>query len=133
MMERPSRVWRGTKEKVAAEVAAGTVARNWADVLWPDAAVDAVDAVLADYEADVAALVADGRVPGDADVLAAAERAVTRLNAVDAEHALIETTEREHLCEYIQAVPEAHGVDVSAMAARHGFDDGDLAGLWRDW
>jgi hypothetical protein len=37
------------------------------------------------------------------------------------------------LCEYIQAVPEAHGVDVSAMAARHGFDDGDLAGLWRDW
>jgi hypothetical protein len=133
MMERPSRVWRGTKEKAAAEVAAGTVARNWAESLWPDAAVDAVDAVLADYEADVAALVAGGRVPGDADVLAAAERAVSRLNAVDHEHAVIETGEREQLCEYIQAVPEAHGVDVSAMAARHGFDDGDLAGLWRDW
>ncbi|MFE3459644.1 hypothetical protein ACFXKD_19050 [Nocardiopsis aegyptia] len=133
MMTRPSRAWRETKKDVAAEVAAGTCEENWAERLWPDAPVEAIDVVLADYEADVAALVADGGVPGDAAVLAVAERAVTRINAVDHEHGMIETTERERLCEYIQAVPEAHGVDVTAMAARHGFDDGDLAGLWRDW
>ena len=133
MMMRPSLAWRETKKDVAAEVAAGTCEENWAEDLWPEAAVEAVDAVLADYETDVAALAAGGRVPGDTDVLAAAERAVTRLNAVDVEHVVIETTEREELCEYVEAVPEAHGVDVESMAARHGFDYGDLAGLWRDW
>ncbi|KOX22264.1 hypothetical protein [Nocardiopsis sp. NRRL B-16309] len=133
MMMRPSRVWRETKKDVAAEVAAGTCEENWAEHLWPDAAVEAIDAVLADYEADVAALVADGALPGDTAVLAAAERAVTRINAVDHEHGMIETGERERLCEYIWAVPAGHGVDLTAMAARHGFDEGDLAGLWRDW
>ncbi|WP_121180367.1 hypothetical protein [Nocardiopsis sp. Huas11] len=133
MMTRPSLAWRETKKDMAAQVAAGTREENWAEHLWPEAAVEAIDAVLVAYETEAAALVADGAAPGDDAVLAVAERAVTGLNAADEEHGIIETTEREELCEYIEAVLEAHGVDVTGLAARRGFDPGDLAGLWRDW
>jgi hypothetical protein len=45
-----------------------------------------------------------------------------------------ETTEREELCEYIDASLEESGIDVQALEARQGIDPRDgLAGQWRDW
>ena len=137
MIERPSQKWQRTTTEQVERIARGEIdedhAEAWAVRLWPAAPVAKIDEVLAVYEADIAALAESGAVPGDEAVLVAAEKAVTGLNEIDLEHGLIETGEREELCEYVDAVPRSQGVDMAALARRHGFDDGDLAGLWRDW
>jgi hypothetical protein len=57
------------------------------------------------------------------------------LNEINGDHdgAGYETDERYELCEYISACLAEAGVDVGALAARHGLDPADIAGQWRDW
>ncbi|MFK4595915.1 hypothetical protein [Streptomyces pristinaespiralis] len=90
----------------------------------------ATDSVLGAYEAEAADL---GGTASDEAVLAAVRRVVLALNDIDAEHGTYCTIEREDLCEYIDTVLSERGVDVVALAARHGMDGDDIAGEWRDW
>src|SRR5690349_4335949 len=102
MIERPSQRWQRRVADQEAAVAAGTLPRDqaYAAQLWPADATAAIDAILAAYEREVEAL----RPVPDQAAWAAVERVVLALNAIDDEQAVIETGEREELCEYIDAV-----------------------------
>ncbi len=129
MIERPTAGWRRTVAEQAVEVATGTLAADeaFAARLWPSDFVEAVDAALDEYEARV-------RQPAEDDaVVEAVKQVVLALNAIDEEHGCIETGEREQLCEYIDDVLVATGVDVDALAARCGTNRTDLIDSWRDW
>lgn len=131
MIDRPSSRWRREVAEQQAALAAGTVLpeQAYAAQLWPlefTAAVDA--AALEAYERDVEHL----KSPTDDAVWSAVERVVVALNAAD-EEALIETGEREELCQYIDDVLAGAGVDLSALTARRGIDRHELTDTWRDW
>ncbi|GAA1420975.1 hypothetical protein ACFQZ4_00640 [Catellatospora coxensis] len=130
MIERPTAKWRQRVLEQRQAVAAGTLSPDdaYAERLWPLEFTDAVDAALADYEAEIAAL----RRPSDDDLFAAAERVVLALNHADREHARIETGEREQLCAYIEDVITHTGIDVPALCARRG-DDREALTAGRDW
>ncbi|MFC7241460.1 hypothetical protein ACFQO7_03090 [Catellatospora aurea] len=130
MIERPSAAWRQEVLEQRQAVAAGTLSPDdaYAEHLWPLEFIDAVEAALAAYEAEIAAL----RDPSDDDLFAAAERVVLALNDADEEHGRIETGEREELIEYIEAVITHTGVDVPTLCARRGEDREALTGA-RDW
>ncbi|GAB3108120.1 hypothetical protein GCM10027160_05730 [Streptomyces calidiresistens] len=97
---------------------------------YPPDLLGAVDAALDAYAADVAAL---GGAPRDIEVMARIEGVVTALNDLDERYGFIETIEREELCDHIDAVLTAHGVDLDALAARAGIGRWELTDAWRDW
>jgi len=131
MIERPSQQWQRRVADQEAAVAAGTLPRDqaYAADLWPADVTAAVDAVLAAYEREIQAL----PTVTDEAAWAAVERVVLALNAVDEKSAVIETGEREDLCEYIDAVLTAAGVDVAALTGRRRLDRAELTDSWRDW
>jgi hypothetical protein len=68
----------------------------------------------------------------DEAVWHAVERVVVAINDADAASGpVIDTITREELCEYIEEVLVAAGVDVDALLERRGVDE--VAGEWRDW
>jgi hypothetical protein len=138
MVDRPTAVWRADVARDAADLAAGVIGPEDAVSarLWPDEMIRATDAVLDGFEADVAGL-ADHRweASTDAEVLEVIERTVRALNAVNNQFhgAAYETDERELLCEYIDRVLGASGIEADELARRNGLDGGDVTGPWRDW
>ncbi|WP_155368580.1 hypothetical protein [Catellatospora vulcania] len=130
MIERPTTEWRRAVREQQQALAAGTLSPDeaYAERLWPRAFTDAVDAALAAYEAEVAAL----REPSDDELFAAAEHVVLALNDIDEEHGHIETDERDELCAYIEDVLTDAGVDVRALCARRG-EDREALTAGRDW
>ena len=97
--------------------------------LYPAAFTADVDAALAAFErqADQADPTSDGEVWG------LIEAVVESLNAVSERWELIETGEREELCQYIDDVLTAAGVDVAALASRSRIDRSDITDEWREW
>ncbi|MFE4721733.1 hypothetical protein ACFRLW_36045 [Streptomyces sp. NPDC056728] len=99
--------------------------------LFPDSLLVATDSVLDSFEAELALPqdVSDGRV------FDAVQRVVLALNAVNDEHngAAYETDEREQLCHYIDESLTERGIDVVALASRHGLGRYQLTDRWRDW
>ncbi|WP_144120986.1 hypothetical protein [Catellatospora sichuanensis] len=120
MIDRPTNHWRESVHHEREQVAAGILAPEdaFTEEFWPPTFIEAVDIALAAYENEVAGL----RDPSDDDVSAVAERVVLALNEIDAEDDLIETGERDELCEYIEAVLTNAGIDVDALCARRGED-----------
>src|SRR5947208_422394 len=120
MAERPTTNWRGGIAKEAAELAAGILDPDCACMieLYPEELLLETDAVLDVFEAELPTLT-DG---GDARILAAVERVILALNAVNEAHdeCAFETDEREQLCAYIDEALTEQGVDVAALTARHG-------------
>ena len=131
MIERPSQVWQRRVAEQQVAVAAGTLPRDqaYAAELWPADATAAIDVTLAAYEQEIAGL----PTVTDEAAWAAVERVVQALNTIDEAQAVIETGEREELCEYIDAVLTAKGVDVTALTARRSLHRGELTDAWRDW
>jgi hypothetical protein len=131
MIERPSQKWQRRVADQEAAVAAGTLPRDqaYAAQLWPADATAAIDAILAAYEQEIEGL----RPVADEAAWAAVERVVLALNAVDDQQNMIETGEREELCEYLDAVLTAAGVDVTALTSRRSLHRGELTDAWRDW
>ncbi|MFI6761746.1 hypothetical protein ACIBF5_21660 [Micromonospora sp. NPDC050417] len=131
MSERPTDEWRRDVREEAEAIRAGTLTQEeaYAAELWPSGFITAVDGALDAYEADVRAF----RTPSDEEVLVAVQRVVLALNAIDEEHGNIETGEREQLCEYVDDVLTAAGIDVGALTARRGIDRTELTDSWRDW
>ncbi|MEU4770492.1 hypothetical protein [Micromonospora sp. NPDC023644] len=131
MITRPTEKWGRSVREQRAAIAAGTLAEDaaYAPRLWPEPFITAVDAALDAYEADVRSLSS----PSDAEVFAAVERVVSALNAVNEEHGRIETGEREDLCEHVDVVLTASGLDVEALTSRRGIGRAELTDEWRDW
>jgi hypothetical protein len=131
MIERPSQKWQRKVAEQEAAVAAGTLPRDqaYAAQLWPADATAAVDATLRAYEKEVLGL----RPVSDEAAWAAVERVVRALNAIDGAQNVIETGEREELCEYLDAVLVSAGVDVVAFASRRGLHRSEVTDAWRDW
>lgn len=131
MITRPSRRWSDEARDQRSSIAAGTLAEAdaYAVHLWPEAFTAAVDTASDAYETEVRML----GVPSDEEAFGCVQRIVTALNAINEEHGVIATVEREELCEYVDAVLTAAGVDVTALTARHGLDRSALTDRWRDW
>jgi hypothetical protein len=130
MTERLTDGWRRQVAEQEAAVAAGTLAPDEADAAaaWPPEFIAAVDAAMAPFERTVAAL---GPAPADEAVWAAVQQVVEALNDVEGQ---VDTITREELCEGIEKVVAAAGVDVSALLIRRrGEDRSDLTDEWRDW
>ncbi|MEU7122912.1 hypothetical protein [Streptomyces zaomyceticus] len=131
MAERPTTSWREGIAREAEQLAAGTLDPGCACMadLYPDELLVATDTVLDSFDEEVAGL--DGAE--DVQVFAAVERVVLALNAVDDIHCGYETDEREALCDYIDKALTENGIDVVALAARHGLGRYELTDKWRDW
>jgi hypothetical protein len=120
MVERPTDTWRADVEEDPA-----------AAELYPASMIQRTDEVLAEFEAEVAAF----DDPADDEVFAAVENVVLALNDVNDEYdgAAYETDERELLCAYLDATLTEAGIDVPALAARHGLGQYEITDKWRDW
>ncbi|MFE5210373.1 hypothetical protein [Streptomyces sp. NPDC056600] len=115
------------------ELAAGTLDPECACMteLFPEPLIEATEEVLADFETDLVAL----EQPTDAQVFACVEKVVLALNAVNERFggAAYETDEREELCDYIDATLSECGIDVPALASRHGLGRYEITDRWRGW
>lgn len=82
------------------------------------------------FEQLIAKLAALGERAGEEEKLDASRTAVEALNALDEENAnmLIETGEREELCDLCNRIASAAGLDPS----KYGGGEGP-ASMWRDW
>ncbi|WP_406303895.1 hypothetical protein OHA61_18095 [Streptomyces sp. NBC_00885] len=116
MAIRPSATWRD-------EVSQNADAAE----LYTPVMLEATDAALAAFEDEARSL---GEA-SDERILAAVERVVEQLNTIDGEHGAFCTIEREDLCEYIDQVVTAQGIDVSDLLARQDMEE--LTERWRDW
>ena len=87
------------------------------------------DAVKSIFDSLIAALQEKGQGASEADKVALFEKAVLALNDLDAQiSGLIETGEREDLCELINEISVATGLDPE----QYGDGEG-LASEWREW
>jgi len=131
MTTRPTERWHHLTTTQQAALAAGTISADgaWAPHLWPLEFIAAVDPVLIAYEREIADLPDPS---DDAAIWAAVERVVLALNAAD-DNNHIETGEREALCDYLDGVLTAAGVDVEGLTARRGLGRHELTDTWRDW
>jgi hypothetical protein len=77
----------------------------------------------------ITGLLSLGENAGEQEKLNLFEKALLELNALDNEiEGLIETGEREDLCELIDRITTAAGLDPEDYA-----DGGGIADLWREW
>ncbi|WP_282704250.1 hypothetical protein [Streptomyces sp. CC219B] len=133
MAERPSQYWRSEIVKEARAVADGAMSPDCASFLgvYSESFLEAVDAALAAFEAEVRELGA----ASDTQILTVVERAVLALNRVnqEAEGGSIDTDEREQICLFIDEVLTEGGVDVGELAARHGVSRYAITDRWRQW
>ncbi|MEU8619678.1 hypothetical protein [Streptomyces sp. NPDC048623] len=131
MSERPTTSWRKGIAREAEQLATGTLDPGCACMadLYPEELLTATDTVLDSFDAEVAELDSTE----DVQVFAVVERVVLALNAVDDIHCGYETGEREALRAYIDQALSEHGVDVTALTARHGLGRYELTDKWRDW
>jgi hypothetical protein len=133
MTERPTVQWRVYLEEQEAAVAAGTLDPGsdaaFALRLYPAAFTADVDAALTAFENQVDR----AQLASDDEVWRLIERVVVSLNAVSERWELIETDEREELCQYIDDVLSAAGADLPALAARSGIRRSEVTDQWREW
>ncbi|MFJ6086526.1 hypothetical protein ACIQI8_34585 [Streptomyces sp. NPDC092369] len=133
MAERPTTNWRDGIAEEAEELAAGTLDPECACMvgLFPEALLTSTDAVLDSFEMELAGL--DGA--DDAQIFGVVERVVLALNAVNAAHneGAYDTDEREQLCDFIDQSLTERGIDIAALAARHGLGMYQITDKWRKW
>ena len=133
---RPSDDWRCKVEEQAAMLAQGSLSPDeaYASHLWPESLLVSTDAALAAFEDELHALVS----PSDDDILSVVMRVVLVLNKINEQQGRAgqmgyETGEREELCDYIDASFGEAGIDVEALAARHGIGRWEITDAWRRW
>lgn len=136
MVARPSDKWQKEVEEQAAALAKGTLSpdRAYAATLWPESLRVSTGAALAAFEHELRALSS----PSDADVFGLVQRLVSALNEITEQHERsgktgYETGEHEELCQYIDMSLEEAGIDVKALAARHGLSEYEITDQWRRW
>jgi hypothetical protein len=125
--------WRRDLEEQQAAVTAGTLDPEsdnaWALTLFRQAFTADVDAALTAFERNVE----QTDLSSAHEVWVLIRGVVLSLNTVSERWELIETGEREELCQYIDDVLTAAGVDLSAVASRSGIDRSEVTDEWREW
>jgi hypothetical protein len=133
MAVRPTDCWRAGIAEEENEVASGTLDPECAVMarLYPESLLVRTDEVLSAFDAEVGAF----SDPSDDQIFDAVEHVILALNTVNAEHdgTGYETGEREALCLYIDGTLEEAGIDVAALAARHGLSRYTITDRWRRW
>jgi len=68
-------------------------------------------------------------------IMKAIERLVCGLNKVNlrCDHTLIETDQREDICEFVDKVIVAKGIDIDTLAASQNCGRSELTDPWREW
>lgn len=103
--------------------------QRWAESDLPQYTPQACEAVAHVFDRLIDELDALGPAADEAAKLAAFKKAVVTLNAMNEEDdGLIETGEREDLCELVNAIATAAGLD----PAQYGDGEGP-ASEWREW
>lgn len=99
--------------------------------LFPESLLSRTDEALSAFESEVRAF----SDPSDGQVFRVVEHLVLTLNVINDDHkgAAYETDEREALCKYIDQMLDEAGVDVEALAARHGLSRYAITDRWRRW
>ncbi|WP_192581303.1 hypothetical protein [Micromonospora sp. AMSO12t] len=134
MPERPTARWLRYVEEQTAQLQAGTLQEPeeaWALSDFPRPLITATDAALSDFERRLVQIDPES----DAVVLAVVQQVVLALNAVNEDPAspTYDTDGREDLCGYIDEALTSAGVDLPALAARHGLQPWGITDRWRDW
>ena len=76
----------------------------------------------------IAELSAKGEAAAEAEKIASFRAAIEATNELDGELGMVETGEREDLCELTNVISEAAGLDPDKYGGGEG-----LASEWRDW
>jgi hypothetical protein len=100
------------------------------DAGYTQADVDDCEKLLQEYLDSIQQSDGDG-----ADIMKAVEVVVCALNDLNnrCNGGLIETGQREDIAEFIDAVIEAKGIDIDALADSHNRGERDLTENWREW
>ena len=133
MAQRPTKAWRQFLKEQEAAIAAGSLDPGsddaWALRCFPVAFTADVDAALTLFERKIER--AD--LNSHHDVWVSIKDVVTALNSVSERWELIETDEREELCQYIEDALTEAGADLDAVASRAGIDRSEMTDEWREW
>jgi hypothetical protein len=134
-MKLPTTAWREQKAEEARKFAAGeiTAAECYMDKLFPDPFIDRTGLLLQDFAAAISRC--SPTAAGFPPVMQHIQNVVLALNNInqDFDHRVIETGEREALCEFIDAVIIEQGIDIDALAASQNCTRYELTDEWRDW
>ena len=128
--------WRQQKldEQRAYEAGEITADECYMEQLFPDEFIDRTEPVLKKFAAEIEVLAKQNTDNLDA-VLDATKNLVLALNQinVDFDHAVIETDEREQLCQYIDDVIDSSGIGVKRLAEHMNCDRHEITDEWREW
>ena len=100
------------------------------DSFYTQADVDRCGSLLDEF---VAAL--PKRTSDFAAVMTAIEKTVIALNELNEirEHSLIETDQREAICQFLETAIVVKGIDIDALAASQNCTRHEITDEWRDW
>jgi hypothetical protein len=131
----PTEYWRNRKAEERQRFLAGKIAAKdcFMEQLFPDEFIERTDALLKEFISSISTFSST-----EADysrVMAAIQLLVIELNKIndDFDGSVIETGEREELCEFIDNVIIERGIDIEALAASQDCDRNELTDEWRDW
>ena len=127
--------WRERKAEEKRERDAGEISADECilDQLFPDAFIDRTEHLLRVFASSIEGC---STLTNDyPKVMKTIEALVVALNKVneDFDHKVIETGEREELCDFVDQVLIAKGIDIEDLAAFHGCEANALTDEWRDW
>lgn len=131
----PSQGWRDSKAEERQKFLAGKITAKecFMESLFPDEFIDRTDTALKLFVANIS-----NCSPHQDDypkVRNAIKSLVLDLNKIndDFDGSVIETGEREEICDFIDDVIVAHGIDIDAYAEYLDCGRYELADEWRDW
>ncbi|MGV9386651.1 hypothetical protein ACWDRB_63375 [Nonomuraea sp. NPDC003707] len=132
MAIRPTEHWRQYIMEEARQVATGELDAQCAGAAAeiPESMLILTDEVLQRFEAELAGL----NNPSDEAIFGVIKRVVLALNnAQKNPDVTYDTDEREQLCLYIDESLTETGINVEALAVRHGLQRHEITDEWRDW
>ncbi|MDM5248411.1 MULTISPECIES: hypothetical protein [unclassified Lysinibacillus] len=132
---RPTSRWRNAKREEEEEFTAGLIEKDdciYAE-LFPDSFIHQTEMVLEQYAASIA------KLPNQPDsypaIMKSIETAVLALNEINevGGGGLIETGEREELCDYFDQVLIQRGIDIDDLTKSQNLGRYELTDDWREW
>ena len=128
-----TQIWRDEKADEKRRLEAGEIDASECCIeeLFPDSFIDETEPLLRSFVECLSTV-------GESDYIAvssAVESLVMALNRINEKfgHAVIETGEREQLCQFIEDVIDESAVDLDDFAKHCGCDKSDITDRWRNW
>ena len=121
-------------EKRAFEAGEITADECYMEQLFPDEFIDRTEPLLITFANEIKTISQQG-IEDFAAISAAIKYTVLALNKINVEfdHAVIETDEREQLCQYIDDVMESVSIDLDRLAEHLNCGRHEITDEWREW